>query len=103
MRAADIGACAGGAGGSNVAAVKKTNEPHKAPSGFAKPWSGNYEAQRAWRSYVGEADSAAIAAGAGKIDLILAHLQAAADIKGVSVWELFDSLTPQERSAAEKF
>ena len=73
------------------------DEVYRAPEGHAKPWSGNYDANRQWWSVIHEADNAAMEAGAGKMDLVLEHLRAAADIKGVAVWELVQSLTPDER------
>lgn len=73
------------------------DSPYKAPEGFAKPWSGNYEAQRQWHIAVNAADDLAIQSGAGKVDLVVEHLRAAAEIKGVNVWDLVQSLTPEER------
>ena len=76
-----------------------TDAPYKAPEGFAKPWSGNYEAQRRWWEAVFDADAEAIRCGAGKLDLVIAHLSAAADIKGVPLWELIQALSQDERKA----
>jgi hypothetical protein len=73
------------------------DKPYRAPEGSAKPWNGNYEAARKWWIAVADADAAAIQDGAGKADLVLEHLRVAAEIKGVTVWELVASLTPEER------
>lgn len=78
------------------------DQPYRAPEGSAKPWNGDYEAMRAWWSAVSDADNAAIAAGAGKADLVLEHLRMAADIKGVPVWGLVQSLTPEERKEIDE-
>ncbi len=68
----------------------------------AKPWNGNYEAERDWALATSKADHAALDAGACKFDLVLAHLRVAADIKGVGVWDFVQSLTPEERAAIAK-
>lgn len=64
-----------------------------------KPWGGNYEAERSWIIAIGDANDAAIEAGASKADIILALLSAAANIRGDGfAWELIKPITDAERA-----
>jgi hypothetical protein len=66
-----------------------------------KPWGGNYYAQRDLILALCPIERAALEAGAGKLDMVIFYLECAAEMRGVSPWELVKLLDPSALARLE--